>query len=65
MTVHLTLEEVLERLEGNNCGLSSEEDSDIKRDRINGYIAEANITLRLAAMCSEEGAGCRGRRRLR
>ena len=43
-----------ERLEGDHCGLFSEEDSDFKGDGIYGYMAEADIALSLAALCSEE-----------
>ena len=55
MTAHLTREEVLERLEGDDCELSLEEDSDFNEDGIYGYMAEVNNTLSLAALCSE---GC-------
>ena len=53
MTVCLTREEVLERLEGNDCELSLEEDSDFNEDRIYGYMAEVDNALSLAALCSE------------
>ena len=53
MTAHLSLEEVLERIEGDDCRLSSENDSDFKRDGIYGYMVEADITLSLGALCSE------------
>ena len=49
----VTHEVVLERLEGNDCGLSLEEDSDSKEDGIYGYMAEANTVLSLAALCSK------------
>ena len=54
MTARLTLEEVLERLEGNVCELSLEKCSDFKKDDIYGYMAEIDIALSLAALCSEE-----------
>ena len=53
MTTRLTLEEVLERLENDDCGLSLKEDNDFKEDWIYGYVAEADIALSLAALCSE------------
>ena len=52
MAARLTLEEVLERLEGDDCGLSSEWDSD-SEDGIYGYMAEADTAVSLAAMSSE------------
>ena len=42
MTAHLTCEEVLERLEGDGCELSLEEDSDFKENGIYGYMAEVD-----------------------
>ena len=53
MTAHLTLEEVLERLEGDVCEVSLGEDSDFKEDGIYGYMAEVDNALSLAALCSE------------
>ena len=50
MTAHLTREEVLERLEGDDCELSLEEDSDFNEDGIYGYMAEVNNALSLAAL---------------
>ena len=55
MTARLTREKVLERLEGDDCELSLEEDSDFNEDGIYGYMAEVYIALSLAALCSE---GC-------
>ena len=53
MTACLTLEEVLERLEGYDCELSLEEDSDFNEDGVYGYMAEVDNALGLAALCSE------------
>ena len=53
MAARLTLEEVLERLEGDDCGLSSEEDSDFEGDGIYGYMAETDTAVSLAAKSSE------------
>ena len=53
MTARLSLEEVLERIEGDDCRLSSEKDSGFKGDGIYGYMVEADITLSLGALCSE------------
>ena len=55
MTAFLTLDEVPKRLEGDICEVCSKEDSDFKGDGIwiYGYIAEGDITLSLAALCSE------------
>ena len=55
MTARLTLEEILERLVGDDCELSLGEDSDFNEDRIYGYMAEVDNALSLAALCSE---GC-------
>ena len=54
ITARLTIE-VLERLEGDDCELSLEEDSDFNEDRIYGYMAEVDNALSLADLCSE---GC-------
>ena len=53
MAACLTLEEVLERIEGDDCGLSSNNDSDFVGDGIYGYMTEANTAVSLAAMGSE------------
>ena len=50
----MTLEEVLERLEGDLCELSLEEDSDFKVDGIYGYTAKVDNILSLAV----KGAEC-------
>ena len=55
MTACLTREELLERLEGGDCKLSLEEDSDFNEDRIYGSMAEVDSALSLEALCSE---GC-------
>ena len=55
MTARLTQEKVLERLDGDDCELSLEEDSDFNEDGIYGYMAEVDNALSLAALCSE---GC-------
>ena len=55
MTARLTREEVLEKLEGDDCELSLEEDSDFNEDGIYGSMAEVDNALSLAALCSE---GC-------
>ena len=57
MTVRLTREEVLESLEGDDCELSLEADSDFNKDGIYGYMAVVDIVLSmsLADLCSE---GC-------
>ena len=54
MAARLTLEEVLERLEGDDCGLSSEKDSDFTGDGIYSYIVEADKAVSLATISSEE-----------
>ena len=51
----MTLEEILERLVGDDCELSLEEDSDFNEDRIYGYMAEVYNALSLAVLCNE---GC-------
>ena len=53
MSARLTLKEVLEKLEGDVCELSLEENSDFKEDGIYKYMAEVDNTLSLAALCSE------------
>ena len=53
MSACLTLEEVLERLEGDVCELSLEENSDFKEDGIYEYLAEVDNALSLAVLCSE------------
>ena len=55
ITARLTLEEILERLVGDDCELSLEEDSDYNEDRIYDYMAEVDNDLSLADLCSE---GC-------
>ena len=55
MTARLTRKKLLERLEGDVCELSLEEDSDFNEGRIYGYMAEVDNALSLAALCSE---GC-------
>ena len=55
MTACLTLEELLERLEGDDCKLSLEEDSDFNEDRIYGSMAEVDSALSLEALCCSEG----------
>ena len=55
MTARLTQEKVLERLDGDDCDLSLEEDSDFNKDGIYGYHAEVDNALSLAALCSD---GC-------
>ena len=53
MTARLTCEVVLERLEGDDCELPLEEDSDFNEDGICGSMAEVDNALSLAALCSE------------
>ena len=55
----MTLEEVLERLEGDVCEFSLEEDSDFKEDGIYGYMAEVDNALHKAwQLCAVKGAEC-------
>ena len=50
----MTLEDVVEKLEGDICELSLGENSNFKEDEIYGYMAEVDNTISLAALCSEE-----------